>query len=213
MSETIEALKVAEDTAAALQGIHQVMRAAYWERKDIGEVLSLGLAAIEHGMARAGAAGAEAADEILRWVKAIAYDVGSFTWRGWGEEGIEIDDDAARAGLDAARLNLRLAEMLDRSEEVRCAAHWLVGAHLLAVGSYDDAIAAFGEADAAATRAADPVQGHVQHGYIAIARLLQGIPDARDDLDAVEGALGATDDGVFWVEQLETALTALGGTR
>lgn len=178
-----------------LIALHAEMRAAYWERKDLGEVVRLATEGIERG---------SASDDTKAIAKAFAYDLGSFTWPGWDEPGIAISPTELAAGLRAAERNLALALELDRSDDKVAMAHWLMGAQQLASGDRDGAVASFEQAQRFAARAADPGQEHIARGFAALARRdAAGIADAK-------AALAALEDGAGYVEQLETAGKVLG---
>ena len=108
-------------------------------------------------------------EKLRSSAKALAYDIGSFTWPGWEEPRISPTADELAAGRDCARLNLRLAIELQKPPERVSMAHWLLGAHALAARDFDLAEkefqlaqAAFPAADAAA--AAGTVQYGISHG-------------------------------------------------
>jgi len=121
----------------------------------------------------------------------VAYNVGSFTWPGWGE-GPAIERHHLAAGLAAAKLNLELALGFERGV---ASAGWLVGAHQLAAGRRSDAAASFRSAvDAAEDRASELLFG----GYVAIA---EGEPMR----DVLREELSGLEDGRFYLDQLDTA--------
>ena len=70
----------------------------------------------------------DAAEALRGQAKTIAYDLGANLWPGWQDEGIVLTPADLTTGLEAARLNLRLAEQLGRPALPRCNAHWLLGA-------------------------------------------------------------------------------------
>jgi hypothetical protein len=183
---------------ADLQRAHAEMRAAYWERKDVAQVVAIATDAIGRGRGSTD-------PTVLAWVKVIAYDLASFTWPGWDEPGIRLTPADMAKGLEAARLDLELAIALERPDEKVSIAHWIVGAHLLAAGSKDEAVAAFGEAAAAAVRAGDPAQELLARGYAAIARA----DDAA--LATVKDGFAGIEDEAEYVAQLEVARRVFGG--
>jgi hypothetical protein len=188
VSAAVEWIRREDDPARVLAMFHGAIRHAYWNRKDVTQVVALGDAAFAFGEAFEG-------DPLLGMVKAIAFDVGSFCWVGWDEPGIAIDADAAAAGARAAAFNLSLAERLDRPARPRAAAHWLFGAHALAGGDRPGAIASFEESARHARHGGDMGAELLALGYIAIAR------GEEPDLHAFVGV----EDGDEYAAQLRTA--------
>ena len=183
--------------ASELQRIHGEIRAAYWERKDLDEVVRLAREAIDGGSQSSD-------DKVLGWTKAIAYDLASFTWPGWDEPGIVIEPDHLKTGMEAARANLDLAVRLQRSADKVGMAHWMIGAHHLAAGDLDAACASFLDAERLAEQASDAPGAALARGYAALAsRDAPGFARATRELAAME-------DGEGYVEQLETAARVFG---
>jgi hypothetical protein len=131
------ALEVAERFDAAVRGL-------YWEHKDVSAVVTVARAGILYCLAKSAEAGTqEIADQLAGKAKALAANMGSFTWPGWAEPGCSPSRADMEAGLDAARLNLRLAEELGRPPERIEDAHWLLGAQLIAAGEPELALEEF----------------------------------------------------------------------
>ena len=177
VSAAVDWIQQEDDPARVLAMFHGAIRHAYWNRRDVDQVVALGEAAF--------AFGSTFDDEALRgMVKSIAYDVGSFCWTGWDEPGIEISPRAAAMGRRAASLNLALAALLNRPAAACAAAHWLVGAHALAAGDPSAAIGSFEESARYAREGTDPGAELLALGYIAIARgeqpVTQGFADVED---------------------------------
>src|SRR5688500_10487115 len=110
----------------------------YWKQKDLAVTVALLLEGIAKGQAAAAVNPADAT-QILGTVKAMAFNLASFTWPGWDEAGITITPQQMALGRDAADLNYQLALELNRPPDKVAAAHWLVGAHALAAGEFDRA--------------------------------------------------------------------------
>ncbi len=183
-----------------LSTAHERMRAAYWERKDLGEAVHIARDAIKRGQQVAEQEpDPDRSGYLLGQVKGLAYDLGSFTWIGWDEPGIEIDESARAAGLDAARLNLALATKLGRGPDRMAAAHWLLGGQLLAAGDRVAAADAFRTAAAGAEQADEAGLRLLSRGFAALAR------SDRSELDAVRAELAEVPDGPLYVDQLDTA--------
>jgi len=79
-----------------------------------------------------------AVDRLRSTAKGLAYDVGSLTWPGWEEPGIDPTPEDLAFGRECARLNLRLAIELKKPALKISMAYWLVGADALAILSIDE---------------------------------------------------------------------------
>ncbi len=192
----------------------QLVMDLYGKAKDAAAVVEVGRAGILYVLTRAEDLAATDPEKASAWrahAKSIAYNVGSFTWPGWGEEGIRLTDDLVRAGREAADLDLRLAEELDEPAGARAAAHWLVGAHRLARGDFDGASEAFGSARDMSHKANDVDGERMAVGYTALAHALDGEADGADQLAAALYDLRrrTTENATFYADQIEKAKPAL----
>jgi len=149
----------------------------------------------------------EAASELRGTAKALAYNLGANTWPGWGDP-IALNATDLAVGLDAAKLNLRLAQELKRGAGPLGNAEWLLGAQHLAAGEWDLAQAAFLRAEIAFQGVPQSEMRMMADGYAALVEVLQNLPEARVRLSSILAILRAagTEDGTFFAEQLETAL-------
>lgn len=184
----------------------------YWKKKDLDAVLVVGRAGIHYGLSMAQAENARNRAELQDAARTMAYNLGSFTWPGWDEAGIVLHPHHMAAGLDAARLYLRLAGELEKPPVARSRAHWLLGAHRLSAGQYAQAIDHFRQAAAAAGEADSPAEVLLNQGYVAVARRLRhgdGDAGAQAELDRIREALNTLKDGPFFAEQLVTVEAAL----
>jgi hypothetical protein len=88
-------------------------------------------------------------------------------------------------------------------------AHWLLGAHLMARGEHEHAVAAFAAAAAKFEAASRPVEVLMVEAYRALALRLERPDDAAraetlaKRLAALEAA--GTDDAKYYAEQVRTA--------
>jgi hypothetical protein len=136
----------------------------YWKAHDLPAVIVIARAGITYclGQAPRQAASPESAAKLRGIAKAIAYNVGSFTWPGWEEPGINPSAADLAFGRDCANLNLQLANELNKPPAALSSAHWLVGAHALASGDFSQAAKEFQTAhdlfppDDPSARAAEP---------------------------------------------------------
>jgi hypothetical protein len=182
----------------------------YWKHKDLPAVLAVLHAGIQHGLTAAATSSDPSAASALRGrAKAMAYNLGSFTWPGWDEPGITISLSELAVGLDAARLNCRLAKELGRTDDVRASALWLLGAHQMAGGTLADAAATFRSAETLAAGVGSSVVGHMLRAYAALADLMSDWTDAAAaaTLNAEWDALAedGTDDALEYARQIRVA--------
>jgi hypothetical protein len=184
----------------------------YWKAHDLSAVIIIGRAGILFCLGQSLIAGAspEHLEKFRSFAKGFAYDIGSFTWPGWEEPGIDPTPDQLAVGRDCAQLNLRLAIELKKPPDRLAMAHWLVGAHALAAENPDEAAEQFQMAldilkGIASARALDLNM----RGYLAIARLCKNPADigALADFNEVGKQLQSmTDkDAESYLAQLHTA--------
>ena len=140
--------------------------------------------------------------------KTLAYNLASNTWPGWNEPGIRPTPSDMDTGLEAARLNLRLAQELNRGAEPMFNAHWIIGALELARGHHADAIRSYEQARVISSEA--PLRHYtlLAEGSIAIAKIAAkaSVDDNERELRRVRSALtaGGVTDGKFYSDQLDT---------
>jgi hypothetical protein len=213
-----------QDLAAALLLIHDaasatdiltryqhVLRGLYWQDKDISLYANIGRAGMLWALAEAERvrnAEPETSAALRAEAKGFAYDLGSFTWPGWDEPGIQITDDIRRMGYDAARANLRLARELEKPADKMADAWWLLSAHMLAAGEYKRSEEVFGNATASARDAGDPDRVALNSGYASLATLCDTeVPEYRTVFEShiAELRAKATDNATYFADQLETA--------
>jgi hypothetical protein len=197
----------------------QLVMDLYWKAKDVPAVVVMGRAGILYALTKANELEAVSPEKAAPWfgqAKMIAYNVGSFTWPGWAEKGVKTGPADARAGRQAADLNLRLAIKLGVPSEKLSAARWLVGAHLLTANEHAAAVRAFTAAGKLSQEAKDPAGEQMNAGYVGIGLILSGAePSGRKAMDAAIRKLAAigTDDSKFYAKQLNEVLKALQNLR
>jgi hypothetical protein len=199
---------------AAAQTANDAMTKLYWEHKDLASAMALAKATIDRSLKAAEGLkpkDPKAAEELLGALKPVAYNLASFTWPGWGEPNITITEEDAKQGLEAARLNLRLAQELKRNDHALSQAHWLLGAHLLAQKSDTEPAEAFREAAKRASAAGKRSEELLSRGYLQIVALLQSPTDssAASELEHIEKELLKLEEGKELVDQLNTARKTL----
>lgn len=201
-----EYLEADGDAKTVAQRYQRAMNALYWKQHDLPAVLVVARCGIHYCLSRAkGEPEARAVD--LRGIgKSMAYDLASFTWPGWAEAGIHPTAADEAAGLDAARLNLRLAVELKRGAEPMANAHWVLGAQQLAAGQFAEALPSFQRSAEFARQHQNRGMELMAQGYGILTRLLEGKdPAAEGELRANAAALVKEKDGEFFRDQIATA--------
>jgi len=206
----IELLAGQSDAVAATKDFGQVMHHFYWKAKDLSRAIAFGRAGLQYGLTAAPplqATQPKQAREIRSAAKSLAYDLASFTWTGWDEPGISITESDLKLGLDAARVNLRLAIELDKDALRLSRAHWILGAQQLAAKLYPEAIQSFQKAAEFAKTANNTAEELLGLGFAALAKVMQTKgADGQAELDMIKLKLKPLQDGEFFVGQLDTAL-------
>ena len=126
-------------------------------------------------------------------------------------QGIVVTRAESAAGLDAARLSLRLTLELD-SEALKLArAYLLLGLQLLSAEALHGALGCFRRAELYAERALHPADKLAAVGYAALAQMMldEGDSAAVERLRNVLRELGEVEDGEFLAAQLGTAVRVL----
>jgi len=182
---------------ANLQDAHQRMKDAYWKDRDIATTVRIGQWGIATGRAIKD-------KDAMGEVKGMAYDLGSFTWPGWDEPGIELTPDLIAQGLAAAEINLAYGGILRRADLPMSRAHWLVGAHQLAAGDLGGAVTELTIAEELANKAGSKPDELLCRGYRHLAANA-----GRIDYEATLAALRKLEGGEELVGQLQTAARVL----
>ncbi len=202
------------DILAAASAFHETMKHAYWQMKDLTACILLAQEGIAFGSEQAKKIDDNEAleYEVRSRVKAMCYDLASFTWPGWDEEGFTITPEQRKLGLDAAYNNLHLAEELKKDALPHSRAHWVVGAQLLAAGEYQQAQTSFVQAAEYASQAKAQDEILLSQGFEQVARLLAtpGQSDAQQALAEIKSQLQALEYGDFFIKQLADSLRVFG---
>lgn len=187
-----------------------LLRDLYGKKHDVPRMILMGRAGIDFCLRQSAAAAKSGDDKLATEMKGMAkvmsFNLSVNTWPAWEDEGIVITRSDQRIGLDAARLNLRLARELKRDAEKVGNAYWLLGAHAIALDDHETAVSQLQLAVENFRQAKQPDGEHMAAGYLAIARL-----DKQRDDKAAQGQLDAaiaeleklgTDDATFYAQQL-----------
>lgn len=206
--------------SSVLASIGEAVKTLYWKRKDLPRAVLAGVAGISAGIASAGLETDEGARaDLLGAVKALAYNVGSYTWPGWNEKGISPGVTDLVAGLEAARLNLRLAGDLHKGDMPVARGHWLLGAQLTAAGDLAAAREQFEESAVYAGKARHPGEQALAQAFAGLVGAAlavggdSGRAKSREQLRAALAALSGIADGDAFIEQVRTAALVFGWTE
>ena len=206
----IEFLSRQPEPLEAAKAYAGLVNTLYWKEKDLYRVIVMAQAGIQHSLIAAAALetqDAQSAYQLRSIAKGLAYDIGSFTWPGWDEPGITIEPAHLAFGLEAAKVNLRLAQELNKGDLPLSRAHWLLGAHHLAAGDGQAAHHQFAEAVGFARAACAEEETLMCSGYEALITIRASPHDSagQDALAATLAQLAGTEQGKSFAAQLETA--------
>ena len=206
----VQYITTSGDALHAVNVFMLVTRDLYWKSKNLTLAIVLGQAGVQFGLTEAQRlvnTNPVRARELRNNAKTLAYDLSSFCWPGWDEEGITIPAVYLSYGQDLARLNLRLANELGMSNVTRSRAYWLIGAHYLAIKQFERARRSFVEGSKYSA-GSDAVEAELlMRGYIYLADLLKNPKNKklRKEYESVIEELKQTREGAYFSEQLETA--------
>ena len=197
---------------AVARGYAEVTRDLYRTRRDLPSFILVSRQGIEYLLVKATEvekADPALAEELRSAGKAMAYNLAVNTWPGWNETGIRITPADIEAGMEAARLNLRLAIELKRGADPMFNAHWIIGALELARGRHAEAIASYDEARRIATDSNLRAYALLARGSIAIAKISGKLNVAEGERELVQVKASLTSEnlreGKFFSDQLETS--------
>jgi hypothetical protein len=200
------------DAKAVARAYIEVTRDLYRRLRDLPAFIVVSRQGIDYFLSRAAEADRTSpalAEELRGTAKTLAYNLASNTWPGWNEPGIRVTLSDIDAGMDAARLNLRLASDLKRGPDPMFNGHWIVGALELARGNHADAIRSYEQARQIANHANLRTYTLLAGGSIGIAKIAGKVDIAQGEreLSQVKSALTSENlpDGKFFADQLDTA--------
>jgi len=207
--QAVDHLEQAADIQVVADRYREIVRWLYGKKR-VAEMTLLGRAGIRYCLAearRTESSDVNRSGELKGIAKTIAYNVSANLWPGWNEEGIVLSASDLAAGLDLARLNLRLGLELKKGPEALGNAWWLLGAHELAQGRSERARSHFKEATQQFTLAGKADFVLMSEGYAAVAECQAREQDGAARLQTMLQQLRAlgTDDGRFFAEQIEIA--------
>ncbi|MCP4168826.1 MAG: hypothetical protein GY759_23420 [Chloroflexi bacterium] len=221
--ETVLKLLASEDSYSAIDWLArrtdpgdamalylELVKHLYWQEKNTPRIVDMSRAGIQHGLTTAIAIEAEdeaKAYDLRSSAKALAYNLASFTWPGWDEEGVVLTAADVNQGLEAAALNLRLAHTLDKGALALSRATWMLGAQQMAGEDYQQAEASFSEAADWARQGDTVSESLLAEAFEALAQWLHDPASgaAPERLSSLTQQLQNVEHGDAFIAQVETA--------
>ena len=204
-----------DDPFSATTSFNDLVGHLYWEDKDLVSAIAIGRAGIQYGLSAAVEVediNPEAADEIRLKVRTLAYNVASYAWPGWDEEGISSNTTDVAFGYDAAKLLVRLVEEKE-SEPIKIArAWWMLGVYQLAVGKNGRARNSFSLSAEFAGKASTRSEQWLAQAFTLLA-------DAQEDpgreglsiqMSDLKASLAQEEHGADFVDQVDSATQVFG---
>jgi hypothetical protein len=179
--KVLEAISIVEaipDPLEASLAFSELSKRIYREFKDVSSMVALGNAGTQFALANAASSDDSAdAEKLRKNAKVLAFNTAANCWPGWGDAGIEINQDHLQAGLKLAVLSRDLVSELTLGHKQRGTAHWLIGALALAMGQHAEALAEFQRAKGEFETGGDSDLILMAEGYAALA--LKAQPESR----------------------------------
>lgn len=206
----IEYLNQHADHVEVMDTYMELVKYYYWEEKDLPTVVMISRAGIQEGLNIAASLEVNFPDEsqaILERTRALAYNLASFTWPGWDEPGIKIDESDLAAGFDAAKVALRIGRELGLDELRISRAKWMLAAFYLAEKEYEDARRYFDEGAEFAQNAESQADELLCRGFSALVKILINPEDnkAKSSLEDIKSQFADIEYGDSFITQIETA--------
>jgi tetratricopeptide (TPR) repeat protein len=198
--------------AAQVQAYDQLARHVYWQNKDLHATIEILQAGLEFGESLLDDHPDEAV-EIKSQLKAIHYNLASFTWVGWDEPGFTVTPEQEKLGLKAAQANLQLATELKKEDLPLSRAYWMLAAQEISARQYEKAKEHFSLAEQLAKQAGVSGEELLAHGFLQFTELLidPGNEIIAARLADTKTVLQNEEHGEIFVQQLETAGKVFGG--
>lgn len=194
-------------TAATIHFLHK--------KKDMKAFVRLSQAGIQYELTMAGLTKDPKQAAVYRaQAKTLAYDLAANVWQGWGPGTFAATKEQQRVGLDAARLDLRLAIELDKPAIKLAYAWWMLAATQMGLGDYTAARKGFEAAAAAARKARNEIFELSARGFLGVTAILAGqTKEGQAAVDEAKTALAAfakkgDEDAAFLASQFDHALAA-----
>ena len=224
--ETVQSLAAEKDLYAASEFVlgladeldvvkvfENLLLDCYWKAKSTERVIHFANTGIHYCLFKACAGDGidDDARELRFAAKRMATNAASFTWIGWDEPGVEISPEQMRHGTAFARYSVRQLHELEPTDAQLAFTYWFLGAHLIAEGSYMEALSVFGSArDYSASDGGNPDQQTMLEGYVGLTKILSGDNETGEsEFDTAVAALESrgNEDAAFYAKQLADVRT------
>jgi len=140
-----------------------------------------------------------------------SFNIAAACWPGWEDAHPNISAEQRALALAMCRFNVATGESLDKPPDRRSNGNWILGAHLLAGGEYDEARESFRAAAAFGEQAGSKDSALMNRGWMLVCDILSGDGTKRDELTALTAELESLgEDGKFYAGQYEPALKVFG---
>lgn len=204
-----------DDPFSITSSFSDVVGRLYWEDKDLAGVVAMGRAGIQYGLAASAEAepiDPEAAKEIRMKVRALAFNVASYTWPGWEETGIEPNPTDVVLGYDAAKAAVRLVEELEAEPIMFARAFWMLGAHQLSAGKSARAEQSFSRSAQYADESSAKSENLLARAFGILASSQSGPTDANlaEEMEGIKVGLAGEEHGADFINQVDTAARIFG---
>jgi hypothetical protein len=211
--DVVAFIQDSDDETKIMERYNNLVNDLYWQKKALHTVVPVAQAGIEYCLNKTNDLKTEnpkKATEMQQTAQVIAFNLASYAWPGWDEQGIVITDDALAAGLKAAKLNVQLVTELNKGPADLSNAYWILGAQMLSAKDHTGARSAFDTAVKHAQKSGNKESELMNTGYVAIVDILEGTDTetAQKDFDASVKALKDinSDDANFFAQQLQDVL-------
>lgn len=206
----IEFLDQQDDPLRVAKTYAELVKHIYWKEKNVPDMVALARAGIQYALASGTTAANDDVGMALQLrgeAKSIAYNLASFTWPGWDEPGIILDKTDQCYGLEAARMNLRLAFELDKGDMRISRAYWMEGAQLMADAELVKSNESFERATTYGGRAGEKGDELIARGFELLVDKLQDPQAMKTEkaLSGVKDQLLQIEHGQMYVDQIDTA--------
>lgn len=133
-----------------------------------------------------------------------SYNIAAACWPGWEDAPPDIPEELLDTALELCRFNIALGEELGIPPERRFNGQWILGVHLIAQGSYDEARACFANCENLAQGDEARVMAK---GWSLVCDILAGDADKKAELEQLQKELASLgEDGEFFAGQYEPAI-------
>lgn len=197
--------------AEHVQAFDQLARHAYWQQKNLPVTVEILLAGLDWGASMLDEH-PDQAGEIKSEIKAIHYNLASFTWTGWDEPGFTVTPEQEQLGLRSAESNLKLALELKKDDLPLSRAYWMLGAQEISARLYEKAKEHFSLAEELARKTGATGEQLLAKGFLHLTALLAdpGNEAVSGRLAEIKTALQHEEHGETFIQQLETTQRVFG---